>query len=298
METQNTTLVCVMTDATLDKPGPRADRDDGERGRGAGGRSRLFGRRRRRRLLPGLGRRRDRRFTSIQVGTLAATLTAAAIRPSSQHRVRSRASRHPRTFMVLSELGVIFPALMPGSFKTEAVVLRSIRYGEADRHPAPLQRHARADQRDRQGGAAPALALRRAAGAVLPARSGAPRGPRRAVDGDGGAHGRRHIPICARTGLRSRLRRGAATRCCGCATRRRRTRPRTTCCAATWRCSTARSRRAGVAVPLVDGAAGLGTALAFRLKLALATGFAPSSPPAPAAARPRGSRASPGRPAG
>ena len=130
-----------------------------------------------------------------------------------------------------------------------------------------------ADRGDREGGAQAAVALRRAAGAVLPARSGAARGAGRARDRDRGRHGRRARRTCAPTGRRSARPRGDATRYCGCATPRRPTRPPTTCSAATSRSSTARSR--WTATASCDGAAGLATALAFRLKLALAAGFAP-----------------------
>ena len=48
---------------------------------------------------------------------------------------------------------------------------------------------------------------------------------------------------CARTGRRWGRRAGPATRCCGCSTPGRRTRPPTTCSAATWACSTPIPRR-------------------------------------------------------
>ena len=162
---------------------------------------------------------------------------------------------------------------MPGKLKTEAVVLRShpLRRGRSD--PAPLQRHARADRRDRQGGAQAALALRRAAGAVLPARPRPPRGARRAADGDRGAHDRRapesarRRPGAGRGG--ARLRRGpAAVRLRGAESR-----PPTTCSAAISSILDGSESLDGDGS--ADGAAGLSTALAFRLKLALATGFAP-----------------------
>ena len=85
--------------------------------------------------------------------------------------------------------------------------------------------------------------------------------------------------VAAHPGLRVERRRadggGArpATRCCGCSTPRRPIRPPTTCSAATWRCSTARvgrRRRCGR-----RRRRALATALAFRLKLALAAGFSP-----------------------
>ena len=115
--------------------------------------------------------------------------------------------------------------------------------------PAPLQRHPRADRGDREGGAAAALALRRPAGAVLPARPRPPRGARRAADGDRGAHGRRAPEPARRRRRRSAPRRAPATRSCGCSTPRSRTRPPTTCSAATSRSSTAPSRSTATAAP-------------------------------------------------
>ena len=138
---------------------------------------------------------------------------------------------------------------MPGSYKTEAIVLRSIRYGEADRilHLYSATRGrigaiAKGSRRPRSrfGGRLEPffrldLVLHEGRGdlaTVTSARDGrGPPGPaleRAGADG-GGAR--------------------AATRCCGCSTPRSRTRPPTTCSAATWRCSTARSRPAGLAVP-------------------------------------------------
>ncbi len=149
--------------------------------------------------------------------------------------------------------------------------LHSLRRGGSG--AAPVHGRARAGRRDREGVAAAALAFRRAAGAVLSPRPGASRGPGRAGDGHRRAHRGRARRPARRAARRSARRRAAATRCCGCSTRPRRIRPPTTCCAATWRCSTARSRQRARASD--DGAAGLATALAFRLKLALAAGFSP-----------------------
>ena len=158
---------------------------------------------------------------------------------------------------------------MAGPVKTEAVVLRSMRYGEADRilhlyTPAP-----RAGGRDRQGRAPRAQPLRRAAGAVLPAADRAARRPRRAADGDGRADGRRPCAPARRTRARSTRPRARATRWGGCSRRQSRIRACSTCCAASCRCST--SRRAGAR----DGARRRAGALAFRLKLLLAAGLAP-----------------------
>ena len=172
-------------------------------------------------------------------------------------------------------------------FKTQAVVLRSIRYGEADR-----VLHLYSATRGRIGAIAKGVRRPRS-------RFGGRLEPFFCLDlvlhqGRGdlatvtAAHGR-SAPELARErsrarGRRPRLRRGP---------------------------SPARLRggepgRLQPAVPLPrdprrlrvcrrrhgDGAAGLATAIAFRLKLALAAGFAPSSPRAPAAARATGWRAS------
>ena len=71
-----------------------------------------------------------------------------------------------------------------------------------------------ADRRDRQGSAQAALALRRAAGAVLSARPDPPRGARRSAHRHRGAHGRRAPQPARRRGRArrrgARLRRGAA----------------------------------------------------------------------------------------
>ena len=104
---------------------------------------------------------------------------------------------------------------MPGSCKTEAVVLRSIRYGEADRIVHLYSRDAGADRRDREGVAPAEVAVRRAARAVLPARPRALRGPGRPAHGDRRLDGRRSRGRCASNGpalgaAGTGLRRGAA----------------------------------------------------------------------------------------
>ena len=172
---------------------------------------------------------------SIAIGTIAATVTAAAIRGRPIRRLAVRA---------VGTLGAV-----PGTFKTEAIVLRSIRFGEADRVLHLYSADAGAGQRDREGRAAAALALRRAAGAVLPARPGAARGARRARHGDRGVDGRRASAAALERRRRSGPRRAPATRCCGCSTRRRPTPPPTTCCAATWRCSTRSPAASGAGAP-------------------------------------------------
>ena len=234
LEERNTTLVCVMTDATLDKAAcTRVAR------MASGGVARavdpvfsdvdgdvVFC------LSSGSGA--TDRFTPIAIGTIAATVTAAAIRDSIQPLAEAvnrptRRSSFPAHAGQLQDRG-------------DRSAKHSLRRGRSD--PPPLQRHAGADQRDREGVAAAALAVRRAAGAVLPARPRAPRGARRPGDGDVGGDGRGPPgPALQRPGADGRAR-GAATRCFACATPRSRTRPRTTCCAATSRCSTARSRPA------------------------------------------------------
>ena len=132
-------------------------------------------------------------------------------------------------------------------------------------HPPPLLDRARADRRDRQGGEAAAVALRRAARALLPPRPGAARGPRRPRDRDLGGEPRR-LPALRSSGPAL----AAAARGCDAgpapARRGRPQRPRLQpAAAATSRCSTAPPG----ARPAPE------TALAFRLKLALAAGFSP-----------------------
>ena len=87
--------------------------------------------------------------------------------------------------------------------KTEAIVLRSIRYGEADRilhlyTPARGRVSAIA-----KGVRKAQVALRRAPGAVLPARPRALPGPQRPADRDLGRDPRRAIRACASTAARS-----------------------------------------------------------------------------------------------
>ena len=105
---------------------------------------------------------------------------------------------------------------VPGkTVKTEAIVLRSIRYGEADRIL-----HLYSAARGRVGAIAkgarkPQVALRRPPGAVLPARPSPARRPQRPAHGDQRRHRRRlPAPALLRPGAdrrRPRLRRGAAT---------------------------------------------------------------------------------------
>ena len=174
---------------------------------------------------------------------------------------------------------------MPAPLKTEAIVLRSIRYGEADRilhlyTPAP-----RADRRDRQGRPPGPQPLRGPARAVLPRPLGAPRGPRRPVHRHQRRHGRR-----ARGAARPRRharRRGAraATRWRGCS----RPPPRTPRCSRCWPTSSRCCRRRRRSRRPANG-------LAFRMKLLLAAGILPSSGRAQCAASPSTCRASRPRP--
>ena len=159
------------------------------------------------------------------------------------------------------------PRSVPGkTVKTEAVVLRSIRYGEADR----------------------ILHLYSAARGRVNAIAKGVRKPRSRFGGrlepffrlDLVLHeGRSELLTVTNVSTVDgypRLRSSArgprtpapapATRSCGCSTRPSPTGPPTTCSAATSRCSTTRPR---------ERATGVETALAFRLKLALAAGFAP-----------------------
>ena len=142
-------------------------------------------------------------------------------------------------------------------------MLRSIRFGEADRVLHLYSADRGQGRGDREGFAAAALALRRPAGAVLPARPGPARGARRALHGDLCLHGRR-----ARDAARERAgagRGGARLRRGPAAARR----------------GAAESGRLQPALPLPGAArrrargADLPAALAFRLKLALVAGFAP-----------------------
>ena len=153
---------------------------------------------------------------------------------------------------------------MPGSLKTEGIVLRSLRYGEADRIL-----HLYTPDRGRVSAIAKGVrkrqvALRRPAGAVLPARPRALRGPQRPADRHQRRDGRRATRACARTPARSTAPPAPA-------------RPSRAC-------STTATRTRGVyhllanELALLDGdpaRAGRANALAFRLKLLLAAGFAP-----------------------
>ena len=153
---------------------------------------------------------------------------------------------------------------MPGSVKTEAVVLRSLRYGEADRIL-----HLYTPQRGRVGAIAKGVRraqepLRRAPRAVLSPAPGAPRGPQRAADGD--ERRDRHRPRAAARGRpRARQRRARV---------RRRRAPVRDHRAASWRLRAAvqRARAARRATP---SQATHANQLAFRLKLLLAAGLAP-----------------------
>ena len=133
-------------------------------------------------------------------------------------------------------------------------------------HPPPLHGEAGACGGDRQGSAAPQIALRRPPGALLPARPAAARRSRRAAHGDPGRHGRR-LPAPA------------------CLWRRaHRRRPRLRCGPAPARLGRAQPARLQPALPLPlaarrprgdPGPPRCSTALSFRLKLALAAGFSP-----------------------
>ena len=131
--------------------------------------------------------------------------------------------------------------------RREAVVLRSIRYGEADR-----VLHLYTPHRGRVGAIAKgvrraALALRRAPGAVLPPAARAPRGPRRPADGHRAPRRSPPTRACARTGPRSTPRRGPATPWRACSRPRSPIPRSSTCCATSSPCWTP-SRR-GPAAP-------------------------------------------------
>ena len=151
----------------------------------------------------------------------------------------------------------------PARVKTEGVVLRSMRFGEADRilHLYTPQRGQRG--RDRQGRAARAQPLRRAPGAVLPARPRAARGPQRPAHRDRAPRPSRATRACASDAgaldtRRARLRRGRA------AVRHRRAAPR--------RLQPALQRARAARQPS-RRAPGTRNQLAFRLKLLLAAGL-------------------------
>ena len=172
VEERNTTLACVMTDASLDKAAcARVAR------MASGGVARA--------IDPafsdvdgdvafclGAGRGGTDRFTTIAIGTMAATVTAAAVRDAVRQD--------------LSGVRLSGPVI----FRAHARQLQDRGGGPAE-HPlrrggpraSPLQRDAGADRRDRQGVAAAAIAIRRPAGAFLPAGSRPPRGRGGAGDG-------------------------------------------------------------------------------------------------------------------
>ena len=153
---------------------------------------------------------------------------------------------------------------MPAPLKTEAIVLRSIRYGEADRILHLYTPHHGRIGGDRQGRPPGPQPLRRAARAVLPRPLGAARGPRRPAHG----HQRRHG---GRPRRAARPRRDA---------RRRRARA-----AMRWRaCSRRPTPHPEVFTLLANelallcadpSRAGPANGLAFRLKLLLAAGILP-----------------------
>ena len=143
-------------------------------------------------------------------------------------------------------------------------MLRSIRYGEADR-----VLHLYTADRGRVGAVAKGVrrVKSRLGGRLEPlsrVRLVHAPGPRRALHDQPGGHGPRPRGPAASTGRRSSAAPRRARRCCACSTRPSRTRPPTTCSATSSRCSTTSPDRASRA-----------QALAFRLKLLLAAGFAP-----------------------
>ena len=153
---------------------------------------------------------------------------------------------------------------MPGTYKTEAVVLRSIRYGEADR-----VLHLYTADRGRVG--AVAKGVRR-----VRSRLGGRLEPLSRVklvlyEGRGelstisqvDTRARPPGPARAPRLARARLAR-PARRCCACSTPPSPTARPTTCSATSWRFSTRIRPRPPAA-----------QALAFRVKLLLAAGFAP-----------------------
>ena len=145
-------------------------------------------------------------------------------------------------------------------------MLRSIRYGEADRVVHLYSRDAGADRGDREGVAAAEVAVRGAARAVLPARPRALRGAGRPAHGDRRLDRRRpRAAALVRAGAGgggAGLRRGAAAARLGGAEPGR-LQPALQLPGAAGRRSPEARQRAGR------------TALAFRLKLALAAGFSP-----------------------
>ena len=257
----NTTLVCICTDAALDK------RECGMVARAAtAGIARavdpdLHPGGRRRRLLPGLGRRGER----------------APVRP----RCRSAPPRRPRP--------------PPRSATASPSSARPSGPRSRPGDPASLRGCPARSRPRRWCCAASATARPTASSTCTPRRGGGSgaiaKGSRRPksrfggrlepffrldlvlYEGRGDLLDRDRAPrrwtgtarLRARRRARCRPRGGPATRCCGCSTPARRTSPPTTCSAATWRCST----------PTRRWRARPGPALAFRLKLALAAGFSP-----------------------
>ena len=124
----NTTLACVMTDAALDKAGVHAW-SPGWRapGRPRGGPG-LHAGRRRRRVLPGVRAGRDATSSRLDAGRRRRG-------HGGRGRDPGRGAAVSRSWVTTNSSGAfgIVQWAMPGNYKTEAVVLRSIRYGEADR---------------------------------------------------------------------------------------------------------------------------------------------------------------------
>ena len=127
---------------------------------------------------------------------------------------------------------------MPGPVKTEGVVLRSIRFGEADRIL-----HLYTPQRGRVGAIAKGVRRTRSrfGGRLEPFFRAARSCSTRAAASSHGDRRRddRRAPAAARaTPARSTRRRGPATRSAACSTPTSRTPRSTTCCATSWPCST------------------------------------------------------------
>ena len=155
---------------------------------------------------------------------------------------------------------------MSGSFKTEAIVLRSIRYGEADRIL-----HLYTADRGRVGAIAKGVrrAKSRLGGRLEPlsrVRPGAAPGPRRALHGQPGRH--RRTPTPRLRERRASLERGRAGLRGGPAAVRLDASPNPPGLQPAL-------QRARAARRAARSAAGRAQALAFRLKLLLAAGFAP-----------------------
>ena len=117
-------------------------------------------------------------------------------------------------------------------------MLRSMRYGEADRILHLFTPERGRLSRDRQGRAAGQVALRRAAGAVLPPAARALPGPQRPAHGHERRDGRR--PSAAARARRRARRRGARLRrgARGCSTTTTPTAASSTCSPTSSRCST------------------------------------------------------------